>query len=96
MVLTWRINTYYAVYKIFKSFFNEPLVKSHSLKSIESFPRNTAEEKRLFKLLHQAYVQARYNPDFVVTKEDIAALIPKVKMLRGYYQTCMRERNNEI
>lgn len=46
------------------------------------FPRNTKEEKRLFELLRLAYVEARYNPKFVVTKEDIDALFPKVERLR--------------
>ena len=46
------------------------------------FPQNTPEEKRLFVLLKAAYVEARYNPYFVVTKEDINALIPKVELLR--------------
>lgn len=27
-------------------------------------------------------MNARYDPDFVVTKEDIDALVPKVKLLR--------------
>ena len=46
------------------------------------FPQNSLEEKHLFKLLIAAYVDARYNPHFVVTKEDIDALIPKVELLR--------------
>lgn len=46
------------------------------------FPRNTKEEKRLFELLRLAYVEARYNPKFTVTKEDIDALFPKVERLR--------------
>lgn len=46
------------------------------------FPRNTKEEKRLFELLRLAYVEARYNNDFIVTKEDIEALVPKVERLR--------------
>lgn len=46
------------------------------------FPRNTQEEKRLFELLRLAYVEARYNPDFIVTKEDINALFPKVDWLQ--------------
>ena len=53
------------------------------------FPRNTKEEKRLFELLRLAYVEARYNPKFVVTKEDIDALLPKVERLREITeQTC--------
>ncbi len=46
------------------------------------FPLNTGEEKRLFNLIKAAYVEARYNPKFLVTKEDIDALIPKVELLR--------------
>lgn len=46
------------------------------------FPQDTLEEKRLFTLLKAAYVDARYNPHFVVTKEDINQLTPKVELLR--------------
>lgn len=57
-------------------------VKGHSEELANIFPRNTAEEKRLFTLLKDAYVEARYNPNFLVTKEDIDALLPKVELLR--------------
>lgn len=57
-------------------------VKRHSEELAKIFPRNTAEEKRLFTLLKDAYVEARYNPNFLVTKEDIDALLPKVELLR--------------
>lgn len=53
---------------------------SSQLKKI--FPRNTKEEKRLFDLIRLAYIEARYNKNFVVTKEDIDALVPKVERLR--------------
>lgn len=35
--------------------------KKHTLELAKVFPRDTEEEKRLFKLLQDAYVQARYN-----------------------------------
>lgn len=57
-------------------------VKSYSADLAKVFPNNTSEEKRLFNLIKAAYVEARYNPDFLVTKEDIDALIPKVELLR--------------
>jgi len=57
-------------------------VKKYSEDLVAVFPQNTPEEKRLFTLLKAAYVDARYNPHFVVTKEDIDALIPKVELLR--------------
>ncbi len=53
---------------------------SEDLKDV--FPQDTPEEKRLFTLLKAAYVDARYNPHFLVTKEDIDMLIPKVELLR--------------
>jgi len=39
------------------------------------FPLNTAEERRLFNLVKSAYVEARYNPDFLVTKSDVENLL---------------------
>lgn len=56
--------------------------KRHTLEVSKAFPRDTEEELRLFQLLDDAYVQARYNPNFAVTKEDIEALIPKTELLR--------------
>lgn len=57
-------------------------VKKYSDEFIKVFPQDTKEEKRLFQLIKAAYVNGRYDPDFLVTKEDIDALIPKVEMLR--------------
>ncbi len=57
-------------------------VKKYSPELIQVFPHHTPEEKRLFNLIKAAYVEARYNPHFIVTKEDIDALIPKVELLR--------------
>ncbi|MDO5385380.1 MAG: DNA-binding protein, partial [Rikenellaceae bacterium] len=44
------------------------------------------------KLLQRAYVEARYNDDFVVTKEDIDALTPKVELLRDITEKVCRDR----
>ncbi|PXV62392.1 HEPN domain-containing protein [Dysgonomonas alginatilytica] len=57
-------------------------VKKYSSEFIKVFPQDTPEEKRLFELIKTAYVNGRYDPDFVVTKEDIDALVPKVESLR--------------
>lgn len=59
------------------------------------FPQDTPEEKQLFALLKAAYVDARYNPKFVVTKEDIDALIPKVELLRDIAKRICEERVKE-
>lgn len=54
-------------------------VRRYSTELEQLFPRNTKEGKRLFNLLKAAYVEARYNPDFLVTKEDIETLIPMLE-----------------
>lgn len=65
-------------------------VKSYSDDLAEVFPQHTSEDKRLFTLLKAAYVDARYSSLFVVTKEDIDALIPKVELLRDItLRTCI-------
>ena len=57
------------------------------------FPRDTAEEKRLFELLRRAYLESRYNKkNFIVTKEDIDALKPKVEQLKQVVEEVCRER----
>jgi len=45
------------------------------------FPLEDEEEKRLFEILIKAYVEARYNPKFTVSKEDIETLTAKVEEL---------------
>lgn len=70
-------------------------VKRHSPELVQVFPRNTAEEKRLFALLKDAYVEARYNPDFIVTKEDIDALLPKVELLRDITKSICEKKIKE-
>ena len=66
--------------------------KTHSLESSQAFPRDTEEEKRLFDLLQDAYIQARYYKHFNITREDIEALIPKVELLRDITRQCCEER----
>ena len=66
--------------------------KTHSLESSKAFPRNTEEEKRLFDLLQDAYVQARYSLHIRITQEDIEALIPKLELLRDITLKCCEER----
>ena len=63
--------------------------KQHNLSKLSSSVKRYSDKletvfhkKRLFTLLKAAYVDARYNPHFVVTKEDIDKLIPKVESLR--------------
>ena len=66
--------------------------KTYSLESSKAFPRDTEEEKRLFDLLQDAYIQARYYKHFNITREDIEVLIPKVELLRDITRQCCEER----
>lgn len=70
-------------------------VKNYSDDLDKVFPRDTEEEIRLFTLLKAAYVDARYEAGFVVTKEDIDPLISKVKMLRDITKRICEERIGE-
>lgn len=66
--------------------------KKHTLEIYKAFPQDTDEERRLFKLLQDSYVQARYNKDFVVTEADVDALIPKIELLRYLTEKICKER----
>lgn len=66
--------------------------KLHTQEVARVFPRNTSEEKRLFELLQRAYVEARYNDEFIVTKADIDVLLPKIEFLRQIVEKVCKER----
>lgn len=70
-------------------------VKKYSNEFVKVFPQDTPEEKRLFELIKAAYVNGRYDPDFVVTKEDIDALVPKVELLREITKRICEEKIKE-
>ena len=70
-------------------------VKKYSNEFIKVFPQDTPEEKRLFELIKAAYVNGRYDPDFVVTKEDIDSLIPKVELLKDITKRICEEKIRE-
>ena len=46
-----------------------------------AFPCSTEEEKRLFKLLRKAYIDARYDKNYVITQEELEYLAERVKVL---------------
>ena len=55
--------------------------KAYTLELTKVFPCNTTEEKYLFEILQRSYIEARYNDKFVVSKEVVDALAPKVELL---------------
>jgi predicted nucleotidyltransferase/HEPN domain-containing protein len=46
------------------------------------FPQATEEQKRSFDLLNRAYVEARYNPRYRITKTQLEYLAERVKKLQ--------------
>ena len=67
--------------------------KPFTMELSQVFPRDTEEEERLFKLLQRAYIESRYNKkNFIVTKADIDALIPKIELLRDLTEKICKER----
>ena len=56
------------------------------------FPRVTDFEKQVFKLLRDAYVDARYKLDFAVTKEELEYMIERAEILKEIaYRICPKQ-----
>lgn len=70
--------------------------KKFSAELLTVFPSETSEEERLFELLRAAYIQARYNKDFAVSKEDIEVLISWVRNFREVTGTICRDQFKEF
>lgn len=68
------------------------MCKKHTLDLVDIFPCRTKREEHVFDLLCRAYVEARYNDNFVVTKEDIDTLIPRIELLLQTVEKVCRER----
>ncbi len=47
------------------------------------FPRVTIEERRRFILLRKAYIEARYNMDYNISKADLDYLSERVQILKS-------------
>ena len=56
------------------------------------FPLDTDEHKRLFELLKNAYVDARYKMNYKITKEELEWLSGRVKKLEALTEEVCRKR----
>ena len=56
------------------------------------FPLTRAEDKRLFTLLRKAYVDARYKPSYVITKEELGILSTRVQQLEELTQNLCNQK----
>ena len=53
--------------------------RAYAPELIRVFPVGNEEEERLFKILVCSYIEARYNPEFKVSREDVEDLMVKVE-----------------
>ena len=57
-------------------------VKEYSRDLASVFPLNTDFEKRCFDLICRAYIEARYNKHFTITKEELTYMLERVEILK--------------
>ncbi|WP_367279886.1 HEPN domain-containing protein [Bacteroides sp.] len=91
---------YYSIELVFVNY--RP--KSHKLKDLESkckkysrdiatvFLHNTEFEKHCYDLLCRAYIESRYNKDYVVTREELAYMLQRAEILKKITYTVCSER----
>lgn len=58
------------------------LAKTCDIEFDKAFPKASKEERDRFELLKKAYVDARYNMDYKISKEDLEYLSERVQVLR--------------
>jgi predicted nucleotidyltransferase/HEPN domain-containing protein len=58
------------------------MVAGHEPAFLTVFPKATPEEKECFDLLRRAYVEARYNPAYQITKAQLEYLAGRVRKLQ--------------
>ena len=56
------------------------------------FPQGTKQEKDCFDLLNRAYIEARYNPDYKITKKQLEYLSKRVKLLQRLTKRICKEK----
>ncbi len=64
----------------------------HDPAFLKIVPLGTDEERRRFDLLKRAYVEARYNPKYIITAEELKYLARCVEILRGQTQTSCEKK----
>lgn len=60
------------------------------------FPETTTEDKRLLKLLDEAYLAARYENDFSITPDDLEILLDKVTLLHQSILANVKQKPEHI
>lgn len=58
------------------------MVKRFSMELVTIFPQNTDFEKECFNLLCRSYIEARYNKDFKIIREQLEYLLSRAEILK--------------
>jgi predicted nucleotidyltransferase/HEPN domain-containing protein len=64
----------------------------HSHDFLTTFPTATKEQQDCFNLLQKAYIDARYNKSYVITKDQLEYLIGRVEKLKGLVEGVCKEK----
>ncbi len=67
-------------------------VGAYDRRLLKGFAFHTPEQKRLFKLLADAYVHARYTKTYTITKEELDYLAERVRRLQAITEEACREQ----
>ena len=70
--------------------------RNYNIELLQVFPIATPEQKECFTLLQKAYVDARYNKDYKITKEQLLYLIDRVEKLKQITKKMCLEKINDI
>ncbi len=70
--------------------------RSHHYDLYKIFPHETPEQEECFTLLRNAYVDARYDQDYTISKEQLLYLINRVEELKIVTEKICLERINKI
>lgn len=68
--------------------------KSFSREMVTIFPQEEPGDKEAYEKLCNAYIDARYNPDFIVSKEQFDYMIARTEVLREVTAKLCQERLN--
>ncbi|WP_442591528.1 HEPN domain-containing protein [Pedobacter sp. AW31-3R] len=69
---------------------------SIELYAIFLIPNNDSKEKRLFDLLKRGYIDARYQPDYLITKEETFSLLTKINLMKRIVSQTCQERISQF
>ncbi|WP_266235058.1 HEPN domain-containing protein [Rickettsia rhipicephali] len=67
---------------------------NYNVELLKVFPQSSPEQKECFELLEKAYVDARYNKNYRISREQLLYLIERVERLKMITEKICLERIN--